>query len=319
MATSSWTSRPPQAARPRSRTIARGDTGGALRQWTRKATCLLGLLQLVPALLAAQGERLAALFPARPAGYLTDVAGIVGGGEAVEIADWAERLRSATGAELAVVTLPTIGDAAPSDVALAIGRSWGVGAQGEAGDSAKNAGIVLLLVPQQNHQPGTGRLWIATGRGIEGIITDAIAGRITDLMVPALQQEQYGPALALGARAIAATVAKGFGVSDSALVNADPFRGGNGGEAENPFAGILVVIVIIVVLTIIAQNSGGGRGGRGGRRPRYGGTSIGWGGGGGSWGGGWGGGGGFGGGGGGGFGGFGGGGGFSGGGAGRSF
>ncbi|MBK7716545.1 MAG: TPM domain-containing protein, partial [Gemmatimonadetes bacterium] len=124
------------------------------------------------------------------------------------------------------------------------------------------------------------------GRGIEGIITDAIAGRITDLMVPALQQEQYGPALALGARAIAATVAKGFGVSDSALVNADPFRGGSGGEAESPFAGILVVIVIIVVLTIIAQNSRGGRGGRGGRRPRYGGTSIGWGGGGGSWGGG---------------------------------
>ena len=324
MATSSWTSRPLQAASARSRTTARGDTGSALRQWTRKATCLLGLLQLVPALLAAQGERLAALFPARPAGYLTDVAGIVAGGEAAEIASWAERLRSATGAELAVVTLPTIGDAAPSDVALAIGRRWGVGAQGEAGDSAKNAGIVLLLVPQQNHQPGTGRLWIATGRGIEGIMTDAIVGRITDLMVPALQQEQYGPALTLGARAIAATVAKGFGVSDSALTNADPFRGGQS-TSGSPVPAIVFVIILVIVLTIIAQNSGRGGGGRGGRRPRYGGTGIGWGGGGswggggGSWGGGWGGGGGFGGGGGGGFGGFGGGGGFSGGGAGRSF
>ena len=46
------------------------------------------------------------------------------------ITDLAERLRAATGAELAVVTLPTIGDRDEADVALAIGRAWGVGRHG---------------------------------------------------------------------------------------------------------------------------------------------------------------------------------------------
>jgi len=47
---------------------------------------------------------------------------------AAAINDLAARLRAATGAELAVVTLPTIDDRAPGDVALAIGRASGVGA-----------------------------------------------------------------------------------------------------------------------------------------------------------------------------------------------
>ncbi len=295
----------------------------SLQRWWAKATCLLGVLQLVPLLLAAQGDRVQALFPAAPTGYLTDVAGIVDQASAAEITSWAERLRSATGAELAVVTLPTIGEAEASEVALAIGRRWGVGARGEVGDAARNAGVVLLLVPQQNRTPGTGRLRIETGRGAEGILTDAMAGRITDLMVPALQQEQYGPALALGARAIAATLARGFGVSDSALINADPFREDGATGGINP---VVVILLIVLALIILSMLSSGG-GGTGRSRRRYGGPRVIWGGGGG-WGGsgsGWGGssggwgGGGFGGGGGGGFGGFGGGGGFSGGGAGRNF
>src|SRR2546428_5246141 len=40
--------------------------------------------------------------------------------------------------EIAVVTLPDIGDREPADVALQIGRQWGVGAKGAAGDPAKN-------------------------------------------------------------------------------------------------------------------------------------------------------------------------------------
>jgi uncharacterized protein len=270
------------------------------------------LLQLAPAQLPAQAEAIRRLFPSRPADYLTDAAGIVDQASARDINALAARLRQATGAELAVVTLPTIGDYAPGDVALTIGRTWGVGAKGSIGDSTRNAGVVLLLVPRTNEHKG--EIYLSTGRGIEGIITDATAGRITDLMLPDLRDGSYGPALLLGTRAIGSIVAKGFGVSDSALAAADPFVGQQGGgEGElSPFAVLLIIIVIFIVLSAISR--GGGGGGRGRRR----GPSIFWGGAG--WGGGGWGGGGFGGGGhGGGFGGFGGGGGFSGGGAGRNF
>jgi uncharacterized protein len=312
------TSRDRQAARSKTRGNHRRTTGTGPGQGPGKATRALVLLQLaLPLLLSAQGTGVERLFPERPTNYLTDVAGIVGADEAAEINDLAARLRTATGAELAVVTLPTIEDRSPNEVATAIGRRWGVGAAGEIGDSARNAGMVLLLVPRTPEHKG--EVYLATGRGIEGILTDAIAGRILDLMLPELRAQRWGPALVLGTRAIAATVAKGYGVSDSALLAADPFRGRSGGEAPG-LPPILVILIIIAIMIAISSASGGGGGGRGRRRRRRGSTII-WGGPGlgGGWGsGGWGGGG-WGGGGGGGFGGFGGGGGFSGGGAGRSF
>ena len=46
------------------------------------------------------------------------------------------------GAEMAVVTLPTIGDYAPSDVGVAIIRRWGIGAKAQVGDVRRNAGLV---------------------------------------------------------------------------------------------------------------------------------------------------------------------------------
>ncbi|TFG88672.1 MAG: TPM domain-containing protein, partial [Gemmatimonadales bacterium] len=76
-------------------------------EW-RKATRALVVLQLVPALLAGQDRGARGLFPAQPTGYLTDAAGVVDPASAAAIEDLASRLRSATGAELAVVTLPTL-------------------------------------------------------------------------------------------------------------------------------------------------------------------------------------------------------------------
>lgn len=303
MAASMRTSRPLQAASARSMTATQRDT--SYRLWLRrgKAIRLLWLLQLAPALLAAQNEAVRKLFPPRPENYLTDVARVVDQQSATQINDLAARLRTATGAELAVVTLPTIEDQAPGNVALAIGRAWGVGAKAEIGDSARNAGMVLLLVPRTPEHKG--EIYLATGRGIEGIVTDAIAGRITDLMLPELREAHWGPALVLGTRGVAAVVAKGYGVSDSALLAADPFADGGAGQEElNPVVVFFIILVIMIVLSAMARAGGPGR-----RGPR-----IFWGG-----GGGWSSGGGWGGGGGGGFGGFGGGGGFSGGGSGRSF
>ena len=221
------------------------------------------------------------------------------------------RLEAATGAEIAVVTLPTIGDREEADVAREIGRAWGVGEDAAVGDPDRNAGIVLLVVPRQEGRPGTGRVRIEVGRGLEGIVTDVVAGRVRDLMGERLAREDYAGALQAGVESLASIIARGFGVSDTALTNAQPVRAPRGG---NPLAGSLPILLFIVFIVISQIMSGRGRSGRRRRRNVYwgGGPWIGGGGfGGGLGGGGWGGGGGFG--------GFGGGGGFSGGGAGGRF
>lgn len=286
----------------------------------RKAMLALLLLQLTVAAPAIAQDRIRDLFPTQPTGYLNDIAGVIDAASARAIADKIQRLRDATGAEIAVVTLPTIGDYAPSDVALEIGRAWGVGAKTEVGDARKNAGVVVLLVPKTGGQRG--RLFIATGRGVEGFVTDAIAGRVRDLMTPQLAEAEYGAGLKTGVDALASIIARGMGVTDTMLIGGDRaiYRGSRAPKIPASLIFWVIVIAVIVISNIARRGPPGYGPGRRGRRRR--GPNIFWGPG---WGGGFGGsGGGFGGmfgggGGGGGFGGFGGGGGFSGGGAGGDF
>ena len=162
-----------------------------MRETRRKATALLAGLQLIAAVALAQSPEVERLFPAQPVGLVNDVASLLDPATRAELEDLLTRLRSATGAEVTVVTLPTIGDHDEGEVALAIGRKWGVGARAEIGNATRNAGLVLLLVPRVNHQPGTGHLRIEVGQGLEGIVTDAASGQIRrDVMGPLLAQEE---------------------------------------------------------------------------------------------------------------------------------
>lgn len=276
-----------------------------MRLTPAKATALLVGLQLSAAPLPAQSRSLDTLFPAQPVGYINDFAGLVDPASEAQLETLVQRLQAATGAEVVVATLPTIGQRDEAEVALAIGRRWGVGAKADPGDSRRNAGLVLLVVPRQNHVPGTGHVRIEAGNGLEGIVTDAAAARVRDLMEPDLKQEAYGPAITRGVQALVSTIAQGYGVSDSALTAYQPTPQAQ--PVSPSVRSLLPLVLFFLFLMLTARRSKGRRG----RRQVY------WGGG--PWiGGGWGGGGGFGGG-GGGFGGFGGGGGFSGGGAGGRF
>lgn len=287
-----------------------------------KGIGLLFLLQLAAAPLPAQGQGIERLFPAQPEGYVTDVAGVLDPSVRSRITELASRLRDATGAELAVVTLPTIGNYAAVDVSVAIGRAWGVGAKAEIGDARRNAGLVLLLVPRNPSDPNSGQIFIGTGQGLEGIVTDAEAGRVRDAMRPALSRGEYGEGLMMGVSALTRVIARGFGVSDTSLTGgARAIRRGGDRVAIRVIAVVVIIAVVLVIMVASGRRGPPPPPGRGGRRRSMMGPVF-WGGlgGGGFRGGGFGGGG-FGGGGfgGGGFGGFGGGGGFSGGGAGGRF
>ena len=245
------------------------------------------MLQLTALLLVAQIQ------VPPPRGYVNDFAGVLDSASVAHMEVVIAEVRAKTRGEIAAVTLPDIGDRPAADVALQIGRQWGVGVKGEAGDPAKNLGVVVLLVPTKNHRPGTGQIFIATGRGAEGFLPDARVGRIRDAMTPYLAREEYGPGLAYGVDLIAQAFAQEFGVTLSA---APPAPRPAQRDVSFPSGATLFWIIFVTVLLLS----------RLARRRRRWGQGIWW------AGGGWGGGGG-------GFGGFGGGGGFSGGGAGGRF
>lgn len=262
-----------------------------------------------------------------PRGLVNDFANVIPADQAAHIEAIAQAVRDRSGGEIAVVTLPDIGDRDPGDIALQIGREWKVGAAAKIGDTRRNAGTVILVVPRQTSSTGSGRVAIETGQGTEAFITDADAGAIRREATPLLAQGDYGGGIALMTRRVAEQYASAFGFNlDSLGLDLPPLqgssgagrrvRGANDGGGINP---ILLLIIFFVVVSVLSSLGGRGRRGCGGCIPIF--LPFGGGGGGGSWGGGgWGGGGSWGGGGGGGgFGGFGGGGGFSGGGSSGSF
>ena len=235
-----------------------------------------------------------------PTGYVNDFAGVLAPTAVRRMEAVITEVRDKTRGEIAVVTLADIGDREAADVAVQIGRQWGVGAKGAAGDPAKNAGVVVLLVPRKDRRPGTGKIFIATGRGVEGFLTDARVGRIRDAMTPYFATERYADGLEVGVQLLAQAFAEEFGVTLTAPVARPPPPRARGVPVPARLLFWLVLLLFLFILRAIQARqrhegwgwlwtSGGswGGGGRGGFS--------------------------------GGFGGFGGGGGFSGGGAGGSF
>jgi uncharacterized protein len=212
---------------------------------------------LVPPGLLAQSRALDSLIPARPVGYVNDFAGILDQASAAATEDLVRRLKTATGAELVVVTLPSIGELDASEVALNIIRRWGVGAKANVGDPTRNAGAVVLIVPRQNHVPGTGHVRIETGQGLEGIVPDALAGQIRrQVMQPELEQEAYGPAALKGVQALSGHIARGFGVSDTALTKYQPVEDTG---TSPPGSSLLPILFFIFFLVLMSGGMGGRR------------------------------------------------------------
>src|SRR2546429_6272285 len=182
-----------------------------------------------------------------PRGYVNDFAGVLDAASVAHMDAVIAEVRDKTRGEIAVVTLPDIDDRSAADVAVQIGRQWGVGARGEAGDPTKSLGVVVLLVPQKNHRPGTGQIFIATGRGAEGFLPDARVGRIRDAMTPYLAREAYGGGLAYGVDLIAQAFAQEFGVTlDAARPGARPVER----DVSFPSGATLFWIIFVTVLLL---------------------------------------------------------------------
>lgn len=166
-----------------------------------------------------------------------------------------------TSTQIVVVTVSTLGGYAPVDYATQLGREWGVG-QGDTDN-----GIVLLVSREERE------VFIATGFGMEGSVTDAVAGRIVrNIIVPAFRDGRFHDGLSGGVDAIMLAAAGEFDADDIA-----PSRNGPGGV---PVALIFIFIIFFFFLiSAIVKHGGGGGPGSGRRKSRSGFPLIIWGGG----------------------------------------
>lgn len=181
----------------------------------------------------------------KPQGAVSDFAGVVDPGVKKELESYCARVKAATGAEIALVTLPSLQGEPIEDVANVIFRKWGVG------NKANNEGILLLL------SIGDRRSRLEVGYGLEPIIPDGYAGSVIREMRPALRDGNYSQALADAARVIGETVAKAKGVQVGVEAPMRRSRPSSGGFP-------IEVVVIVGGVILLALVNRGGRGGRGG-------------------------------------------------------
>lgn len=142
----------------------------------------------------------------KPQGYVSDFSGVVDAASKAELEAYCGSVERSTGAQIALVTIPTLEGEPAEDVANTIFRAWGVGQKG------KNEGILLLLVTQDH------RSRLEVGYGLEPYIPDGMAGSVLREMRPALRQNQFGEALKAAAQTIGGRIAEAKGVAiDSSL------------------------------------------------------------------------------------------------------
>jgi uncharacterized protein len=131
----------------------------------------------------------------KPQGYVSDYAGVVDAASKARLETYLGAVERSTGAQIALVLIPSLEGEPIEDVANTIFRQWGVGQKG------KDEGILLLLATRDR------RSRLEVGYGLEPILPDGLDGSILREMRPALRQQQYGEAMMAAADTIGSAIA----------------------------------------------------------------------------------------------------------------
>jgi len=179
-----------------------------------------------------------------PPKLVNDLANVFSADQIQQLENELVQFNDQTSTQICVVTVPSLNGYEVSDFAFKLGEKWGVGQKG------KNNGIVVVFKPKIGNEKG--KVFIAPGYGLEGVIPDAIANRIvSNEMIPRFKQDDiYGGIYA------ASKVLMGLAAGE---FTADAYqKKGKGKKSEDSGGGIMLFIIILIVLVSLFK---GGRGG----------------------------------------------------------
>ena len=126
------------------------------------------------------------------AGRVTDAADILTGEEEARLSDRQARYETRTKHQMVVATTPSLHSARVDNFGTCLGSRWAIGRKHH------DDGIVILVAPNER------QMRIATGTGMEKILTDDKALAVIREMTPQFEQGDYAGGLATGIDAIAA-------------------------------------------------------------------------------------------------------------------
>ena len=154
---------------------------------------MAGLVAMAAALAAAVGA--AALEVPYLGGRVNDLAGLLSDGSVSQLSAQLEALEQETGAQVAVLTVPSLEGDPIEDFSLRVVETWKLG-----GERADNGVLVLIARDER-------LVRIEVGYGLEGALTDVESGRIiSGLMTPRFRAGDFDGGVGAAAGAIAAKI-----------------------------------------------------------------------------------------------------------------
>jgi uncharacterized protein len=180
--------------------------------------------------------------------------------------DSSRALQAETSADVAWVTLPTLGGRPIEEAALYIGRTWRIGSAGQPGDPLRNRGLVILFIPDKTKTAGP-NFRIEVGNGLEGTITDSRSRTISNAMRVDLRAKRYDTAYLVGWNVAAALVRADFashGQGDSAAAAPVTTRAPSAARrppvsraltsSGMPIVAMLLLPLLIVLLILLTRS-----------------------------------------------------------------
>lgn len=212
---------------------------------------------LIAVLVFFTAGSMSAQIPSRPnpPRLVNDLAGIFTAQQTAELERRVVAFSDSTSNQIAVVTVPELYGMDKAQLAYSIGEQWGVG------QKKFNNGVVILIKPKIGNSRG--EVFIATGYGLEGVLTDAMSRRIIERdMIPYFRKDDYYAGVNAALNIIMPLL--------SGEISTREFTGKQeDGSIVPAIVFLFVLIIFVIILSAISKNGPknmGGGNGRGGKR-----------------------------------------------------
>ena len=124
-------------------------------------------------------------------GYVNDYAGLIAPEAKAKLENDLRTFEQSDSTQVVILTVPSLEGEVLEEYAIKAATTWKIGQQ------TKDNGVLLLVAKQER------KIRIEVGKGLEGILTDLLSGRIIDLVIkPNFKRGDYSGGFVAGVAAI---------------------------------------------------------------------------------------------------------------------
>lgn len=175
---------------------------------------------------------------------VTDLAGVVDASTKQQLEGVLSRVFESGGPQITVLTVPTLGDGSIEDISIKIVDEWKLGRKG------KDDGLLLLVVPTDR------KVRIEVGRGLEGVVTDAMSRRIIrEVLTPSFRSGDYSGGIANGVYALVSLSAPEFDLTGAGVSRASSRGGSKNSLTKDAARSFLMVFFfgLIIIISVVSR------------------------------------------------------------------